>query len=103
MSDNEFPKLKWPLNRTRLNEQDGLILLAYDILWRVKNHAVLSHLEEKEAFNLNHDINSNMISLGRYLRKTLTDDIFEDPYEVRKSIDIQAEKNFKEFQEKLLR
>lgn len=75
----EFPKLKYPLDRTSLNTADGLILLAYDMIWRWQKNGSIKHLENSEGVFLLHDTDANLAGLGTYIRNVIPggSDMFE--------------------------
>ena len=69
----QFQKLKYPLNRTTLNAQDGIILLAYDIIWRWRESASISHLQKDDGLALLHDTEANLMGLEAYIKHTIPD------------------------------
>lgn len=75
---HDFPKLKWPLNRTGLKEEQGLFLLAYDMVWRWHKMASISHLNEIDGLSLLEDTRVNLNQLGLYIVSNIGADRFEN-------------------------
>lgn len=73
-----FPQLKQPLDRRGLSTQDGLILLAYDIVWRWQQNGSISHLPSYEGLTLTHDTEANLEGLGAYIKQNLDFSRFDE-------------------------
>lgn len=72
-----FPKLQYPLDRRNLSPEAGLILLAYDMIWRWRDKASISHLEPFDGTVLLHDTEANLSSLGCFIEQNLGNDRFD--------------------------
>jgi hypothetical protein len=75
-----YPKLKYPLDRRNLNEEQGLILLAYDCVYRLLD-AVEVHktdLDGPARQTLINDAGANMIGLGSYIMEKIGKERFEE-------------------------
>lgn len=61
-----FPKLRYPINANKgLVNEDRIILLAYDILWRMRNK-----IDDQDAV-LAHDIDANLSNLGHHIEHVI--------------------------------
>lgn len=72
-----YPKLRYPLDRRALDMEPGLILLAYDMIYRWSQVASVSHLDKFEGITLIHDTEANLDSLGDYINAKIGSDRFE--------------------------
>ncbi len=75
-----FPKLKYPILTKGLAPEDRIILLAYDMLYRLRNAIDVSMEYQKIAspnpsqilgFDDKHDLDANMANLGYYIEHTI--------------------------------
>lgn len=73
----QFPRLKYPLDRRNLTTEQGLILLAYDIVWRWRDKASISHLDSFEGLTLVHDTEANLEGLGAFIKRELDFERFD--------------------------
>lgn len=59
----QAPKLRWPINTYQLGEVDRMVLLAYDIVWRLNSSLVDSQCSSE----LRDDVDINLAQLGGYI------------------------------------
>lgn len=75
-----FPKLKYPILTRGMQPEHRLILLAYDMIYRLRN-AVDDNMEFQKfsnqnateilSFNDKHDIGANLSNLGYYIEHVI--------------------------------
>lgn len=65
----EFPKLRYPIHTKGLTKEDEHILLAYDIIFRMKAQLKSNNLEFHA--DLQHDTDANLSNLGHHIETML--------------------------------
>lgn len=75
-----FPKLKYPILTRGMQHEHRLILLAYDMIFRLRN-AVDDNMEFQKfsnqnvteilSFNDKHDVGANLSNLGYYIEHVI--------------------------------
>lgn len=67
-----FPKLRYPINATKgLTNEDRLILLAYDMLWKIKNLFKQSQSFYFPDQNMEQDLDANLANLGHHIEHVI--------------------------------
>lgn len=71
-----YPKLRYPIHTKGLSNEDRLILLGYDMLWRVKNiiskvESELKYLDKVTTEDDDHDLDVNLSNLGHHIETML--------------------------------
>lgn len=64
-----FPKLRYPIHTKGLNNEERMILLAYDLIYRTRQNYVAYKTEEFDDYQ--HDIDANLMNLGHYIEHQL--------------------------------
>lgn len=65
----KFPKLRYPIHTKGLLQEERLILLAYDMIYRAahKQKHTGSEVPVGAEFDYGHDLDANLSNLGSYI------------------------------------
>lgn len=71
-----YPKLRYPIHTKGLSNEDRMILLAYDMMWRLKNtiskaESELKYLDKVTTEDDDHDLDANLSNLGHHIETML--------------------------------
>lgn len=80
MSVLGYPKLKYPLDRRSLSFEHGIILCAYDLIYRLLDAGDFKKLEQLKHEALMQDAQANLIQLGSFINSEIGKDRFEDEW-----------------------
>jgi len=72
-----FPSLRYPLDRRTLTTEQGLALIAYDLLYKWTKMASISHLDKMDGLTLEHDTEAVLQSLGGYIEENIGEERFD--------------------------
>lgn len=64
-----YPKLRYPIHTKGLSNEDRMILLAYDMLWRLKNK--ITGFANITTHDDDHDLDANLSNLGHHIETQL--------------------------------
>lgn len=64
-----YPKLRYPIHTKGLSNEDRMILLAYDMLWRLKGK--ITGFANVTTQDDDHDIDANLSNLGHHIETML--------------------------------
>ncbi len=64
-----YPKLRYPIHTKGLSNEDRMILLAYDMLWRLKDK--IKGFANVTTHDDDHDLDANLSNLGHHIETML--------------------------------
>lgn len=67
-----YPKLRYPINTHQLVNEDRLILLAYDMIWRARDK--FDFLDDQANMDYLADLEANLSNLGAHIESVICND-----------------------------
>ncbi len=64
-----YPKLRYPIHTKGLSNEDRMILLAYDMFWRLKDK--IKGFANVTTHDDDHDLDANLSNLGHHIETML--------------------------------
>lgn len=65
----QYPKIRYPIHTKGLTNEDRMILLAYDMIWRLKGK--ITGFSNVTTIDDDHDIDANLSNLGHHIETML--------------------------------
>lgn len=67
----QYPKLRYPIHTKGLSNEDRMILLAYDIIFRSQAAIRNSDWNDMNDPQLEHDLDANLSNLGHHIETNI--------------------------------